>query len=175
MKAIEGYEEIYSITNTGRVWSHERKGRLKGKWLKLNKNIYGYLHVILYKNKKTKPFLIHRLVAQAYIPNPENKPQINHLSGIKTDNSVSNLSWVTPKANHTHAWKNGLMDNLRQYGENNPASKLTRDQVDEIRNNHVSEEIMTRKPWDKYGICMGHYYNVLKGRRWIKNKIGVIA
>jgi hypothetical protein len=73
---------------------------------------------------------VHRLVAEKYIPNPENKPQVNHKDGNKLNNSVGNLEWVTNQQNRDHAVKNGLQIS----GENCPWSKLSKKQVDFIRN-----------------------------------------
>ena len=165
MKEIEGYEGLYSVTIDGRVWSHKRKNRLKGKWLKPRKDKDGYMIISLCKDGKTKDKKIHRLIGQAYILNPENKPQINHLSGIKTDNRISNLNWTTNKENHTHARKIGLLDNLDNSGENHGNSKLTQKQVDEIRNNHRKMKYGD-KPYEKYNITRTHYYNILINKKW---------
>lgn len=88
----------------------------KGKLLKPKKHKDGYLFVTLTKEKSKKNFYVHRLVAEAFIPNPENKPQVNHINGNKTDNTISNLEWVTNAENSRHAYNNGLyfrIDKLR--------------------------------------------------------------
>lgn len=94
MKDIRGYEGQYAITSCGKVWSHKRK-----KFLQPFDNGQGYLVVILLANGKAKHHRVHRLVAEAYIPNPDNKPYINHLNECKSDNYVSNLEWATAKEN----------------------------------------------------------------------------
>ena len=94
-KTIQGYE--YEVSNEGRV-RNSKTGRI----LKPGKNNRGYLNVILYKNGKQKFFYIHRLVAQAFIPNPENKPTVNHINEDKTDNSVDNLEWATMSEQQRH-------------------------------------------------------------------------
>lgn len=111
-KAID---ETYSVSNLGRIKSKDmlvnaknnsnaiRKGRI----LKLKKEKNGYLRVML-KNRKT--YMVHRLVAQAFIPNPDNKPYINHINGDPTNNCVENIEWCTQKENMGHAWKNGFCD-----------------------------------------------------------------
>lgn len=102
MKTIMGFEE-YLITTCGKVWSLKSK-----RFLKNQTDRYGYYYVHLQTKGKEKKYKIHRLVALAYIPNPENKPQVNHIDGNKLNNSVSNLEWVTAKENTEHAWKTGL-------------------------------------------------------------------
>ncbi len=89
MKDIKGYEGLYAITSCGKVWSYISKKFLKPKIDR------GYFKVHLYKDKKQKSYYIHRLVAEAYIPNPENLPEINHKDEIKSNNSIKNLEWCT--------------------------------------------------------------------------------
>lgn len=98
---IEGYEGLYQVSSCGRVKSlgNGNSNNSKERFLKPKKNSDGYIHVDLYKEGNGKNFKIHRLVAQAFIPNPENLPQINHKNEIKTDNYVSNLEWCTSQYN----------------------------------------------------------------------------
>ncbi len=112
---IIGYEGLYSITSFGRVWSHLRYRKYKniqrkcgGKFLKSGLNKDGYLHVILYKNNKQKTHTIHRLVAIAFIPNPDNLPEVNHKDGVKINCRKDNLEWCTKEENEYHAMENGL-------------------------------------------------------------------
>ena len=104
-KDIEGYEGLYQVSNMGIVRSlpHFRKNGRNG-YLQIGKIIKpmcvrGYQTVSLSKNGKQKIFKIHRLVAEAFIPNPENKPCIDHINTDKTNNRVENLRWVTHKEN----------------------------------------------------------------------------
>ena len=94
MRDIVGYEGEYAITGDGRVWSYKRK-----KFLKPMLTMDGYHRVSLCKEGKGKNYLIHRLVAEAYIPNPDNLPQVNHKDENKQNNCVSNLEWCDAKYN----------------------------------------------------------------------------
>lgn len=100
-KKIYEYEN-YLISDTGVVKNIKFQ---KEHILTIHITGRGYLFINLYKNGKKKTGLIHRLLANAYIPNPENKPQINHKNGIKKDNRLENLEWVTSSENHIHARK----------------------------------------------------------------------
>lgn len=104
MKQIKGYEGQYSVTKSGRVFSHKRNKFLNGSDLK------GYIRVKLRdsnNNQKITNKLVHRLVAETYIPNPENKLEINHKNSIRNDNRIENLEWATRSENNQHAWTYG--------------------------------------------------------------------
>lgn len=107
-KNIQGYEGLYQVSNLGRVKSLEKQrdnGKgiyfTKEKILKLN-NDKNYLGVCLFKNNKRKPFKVHRLVAEAFIPNPDNLPQVNHKDENKQNNRADNLEWCTQKYNNNY-------------------------------------------------------------------------
>ena len=95
MKDIKGYEGRYAVTEEGKVWSYGRQ-----KFLKNNQLPSGYLRVTLYdEDIKPRQHYIHRLVAEAYIDNPDNLPEVNHISEDKTDNRVENLEWCSKEYN----------------------------------------------------------------------------
>lgn len=94
MRDIGNYEGLYGITSCGKVWSYRTK-----KFLKPGKDKDGYLYVILCVNNERKKYLIHRLVAMAYIPNPDLLPTVNHKDENKTNNSINNLEWMFKQDN----------------------------------------------------------------------------
>ena len=98
MKDIKGYEGHYAVSDTGKVYSIKNK-----KELKPSLHPTGYYVVKLYKNNIAKNYRVHRLVAEAFIPNPNGKPTVNHKSGNKIDNRVGNLEWATYLENNLHS------------------------------------------------------------------------
>lgn len=100
MRDIEGYEGLYAITSCGKVWSYRSQ-----KFLSSYTQTCGYLAVKLWENGKEKQHYIHRLVAQAYLPNPDNLPQVDHIDGDKTHNYVNNLQWISNRDNCKKAKK----------------------------------------------------------------------
>ena len=102
---IIGYEGLYSISNKGRVKSHISNRILKPLLRKT-----GYLEICLYKNKRKKYYLLHRVVAEMFIKQVEGSNEINHIDGDKTNNCIENLEWSNRKQNLQHAYKNGLRE-----------------------------------------------------------------
>ena len=95
---------IYSIHSDGKVWSNKHN-----KFLKPTKDNKGYLRIGLYIDGKIKTYKLHRLIAECFLENKQNKSSVNHINGIKDDNSLENLEWVTHSENSIHAVKSGLM------------------------------------------------------------------
>ncbi len=104
-KDIKGYEGKYQVSNLGKIKSMIYS---KPTILKAIVDNHGYLRVTLYKNGKKKAGIIHRLVAQAFMPNPNSFPVINHKNGIKSNNSVANLEWCSQSHNVRESYRLGL-------------------------------------------------------------------
>lgn len=155
-KDVFGYEDLFQVSNFGNL-----KSKRTNKILKQHKRKNGYMTVstrIGGRNGKCLCFKVHRLVAQTFINNPENKPYVNHIDGQKDNNYVDNLEWVTPKENTDHAIMIELMRPLPPQDYNKKHRKLTRDQVLYIRRSYV--------PYDR--ICgaraLALRFNVSKNR-----------
>ena len=109
MKDIKGYEGLYGITSCGKVWSYRNEKFLKP-WVSRN----GYFMVNLHKDGKVKKYTVHRLVAEAYIPNTENLPQINHRDENKANNCLQNLEWCDASYNINYGTHNEKVSNSRK-------------------------------------------------------------
>ena len=107
MKDIEGYEGLYAITSCGRVWSYYTERFLKPTLIK------GYLRVDLYKDGKAKHFLVHQLVAKAYLPNPNNWPIVNHKDEVRLHCWLNNLEWCTYRYNNTYGTRNSRISTTK--------------------------------------------------------------
>jgi hypothetical protein len=141
-KDVSGYKGIYMVSNFSRVRSINHKvccsnGRSRiqvGRIITSHLNKKGYLQVSLSNKGKILHTFVHRLSSIAFIPNPENELQVNHINGIKTDNRIENLEWCTNRENQLHAVKNNLIN--PNSGEKHHNSKLTNKQVVRIRELH---------------------------------------
>lgn len=134
---IKGYEGLYQVSNLGRVRSLDRKfiksnGRMhsrKGKVLAPNTNPKGYFFVNISDiNHKITPTRIHRLVAEAFIPNPNNLPQVNHIDEDKSNNSITNLEWCTNRYNTMYGTRN-LRLSIALKGNNNAIKNKNKNSI----------------------------------------------
>jgi len=133
-KDVVGFEDYFKVSNLGRVQS-----KRTGKILRQYKGKNHRLHIatrIGGRNGLSYCFKVHRLVASAFIPNPENKPQVNHIDGNPSNNVLSNLEWATSEENIRHAIDNNLMVGCLTKGTSNPNSLLSEADVEYIRNNY---------------------------------------
>ncbi len=136
-KTIKGYEGCYEASNLGRVRSIDRfvptaKGgrNLKGVILRPAIDEWGYPHVSLRIDGYARTFKVHRLIALTFIDNSDNLEQVNHISGIKTDNTVTNLEWCSSSYNVQHSYDTGLNKGCK--GESNGKTTLSEEEVIKI-------------------------------------------
>lgn len=157
-KDIQGYENRYQINRLGKV-----KSVIFGeKLLKGRVDKDGYLRVILYHKGGYKNFLVHRLVAQHFIENANDKCQVNHINGIKLDNRIENLEWVTSKENIAHSFTSNLVPSRK--GESSHNHKLTEKEILEIRAIGSTEKQKTIA--EMYGIAQPTVSSILKRKSW---------
>lgn len=170
-KGIEGYEDYYEVSNLGRVKALDRvietkktpKGQHRTERI-LGQQVgkYGYVRVTLCRDGICKAYLLHRIVAKAFIPNPEGKPEVNHINGAKDNNQVDNLEWVTPSENSAHAHNVLHIPYPKPYGQ-----KLNKEQVKAIRADTRSQAKIAKdygvSPTTISHIKLGKYY-----KKWLE-------
>ena len=149
-KPVNNYEGLYEVSETGEVKSLKKlmvnQPNGEGYWrdeiiLSKTKTTTGYWKVELYKNKKRKSKKVHRLVAKAFIPNPKNKPQINHIDGNPLNNNVENLEWCTSRENIIHSIETGLRQ-IKQLNQN------------EVKKLYIEEEKSLREVADCFDVSV---------------------
>lgn len=170
-KPAVGYENFYQVSNKGKIRSLDRSSptkrgiikNTKGKVLNLTLKNNGYLSVMLSISGKSKRHYVHRLVAETFILNPENKKEVNHINGSKTDNSVINLEWNTRTENIKHA----LTTNLTPKGEVSSSAKLTEKHVLIIRRLHrINPNFNKLQVAKKLGVQDATIHKIIKRQRW---------
>lgn len=162
----------YMISNYGRVKSiertvcHFRKGRMvcrkyESKILRIIKDVYYRVGLKNNNKEQQKQYSIHRLIAMAFIPNPQNKPFVNHIDGNKHNNTIENLEWCTYRENLDHAIKS----NLVPYGVRSPKSKLKEDEVVVIKK-YLSEGVTCKDIAKKFNVNISTISLIKKGKNW---------
>lgn len=157
MKAITGYEGLYSVTEDGRIYSHRRN-----KYLATRKHPRGYLQASLWKDGKEQGFLVHRLVAQAYLPLADGQEFINHKDFDRTNNKVSNLEWCTQAENVQHSTRNDR--HARAGGRNRELSEY---QVIMIRTAYENEGIKQSVLAKEYSISPALVNLIVHYKRYV--------
>lgn len=162
-KKINGFEN-YRVSNFGRVKSLFYNHQNFPKILKDRISLKGYHSVHLSNGKKIYQKKIHRLVAEAFINNEKNKPEVNHKDGNKGNNIVSNLEWCTSKENQNHALKNKIYNVA--VGERQGNSKLKNKDVISIRKEYKNGGISYFQLSEKYGICFQSIGSIVNYKTW---------
>lgn len=162
---IEGFDGFYQVSNMGRVRSCCNSHGTRGKWKfrALSANHDGYLKVRLIKGSKDLTKRVHTLVAEAFIPNPNDYNTVNHKDGNKTNNRVDNLEWADRSQQMIHAYKLGLKKSIK--GSKNSQAKLTDDDVRYIRSNYkrCSQEFGTVALGKRFGVTNAAIGKVVRG------------
>lgn len=169
---VVGYESSYEVSSYGKIKSIERRCASKnGKTRKVPERImkpkidrYGYSAIHLSKNGERRDFTIHRLVALAFIPNPENLPQVNHKDGDKLDNRVDSLEWCSAQYNVQHSFDNGLQK--VPCGTDRPFFKMSDEKVREVRKRYATEGISLVKLAKDYDICPQTLHSIILLKTW---------
>jgi|SaaInlStandDraft_6_1057023.scaffolds.fasta_scaffold131786_1 hypothetical protein len=156
---IVGYENQYAITDNGQIWSYKTN-----KFLKPTLSTSGYPAVNLHKDGTRQKGSIHRLVAQAYINNPESKLEVNHIDGDKLNNAISNLEWCTRKENVSHAHKMGLYNTKAVRDGHDRHIKFDDITVIMLRNIYKFTGKPIHKIASAYKASYGAMYNAIKGK-----------
>ena len=147
-----GFEKNYAVSSKGIIYSFPRNGTSKHtREMKTSLNKYGYERISMHKDDKAYYKTIHRLVAEAFLPNPYNKPQVNHIDGIKTNNNVSNLEWATAKENKAHAVLNNLSSDIGKFNSDTKR-KLNSTQLIEVKKLLQDKSMMQKDIAIKYGV-----------------------
>lgn len=168
-KPIDGYPQYY-VTTDGRVWSNLRKNGIE-RFIKQTEQD-GYLSVVLYNDGKPKGFRVHRLVAQAFIPNPNCKPYINHIDGNRSNNVVTNLEWCTQKENVNHSicvlgkWSNSEKQRHTASMLGKSLRKLTMEQANELRRLHKENKVSLTKLSEMYQLNLTSVKRILNGKAY---------
>ena len=142
-RPVLGYEDLYVVSNAGDVRTAD------GRVILGTDNEKGYVRVTLTKNGVRNTFKVSRLVALAFLANPDNKPEVNHKSGVKANNSSDNLEWATHAENIQHAYDMGLKH--ARSNENHPMCKLSNEQVQYIRE-HCALGASRREMQELFGV-----------------------
>lgn len=170
-KDIIGYEGLYQVSNLGRVKSMARNK--DGKVMRPDKIRSGYMRATLQRDKDRKRFLVHRLVATAFIGCPDESMDINHKNSIKDDNRIENLEWVTRKENiaHFRKSKGAKIRDEKMSGLNNPKSKLSMLDIKLIKKlSHEYGFGLKRLSW-LFDVDRTVIYKIKKGTHWSSNRM----
>ena len=156
---IKGELSTYYISKDAKIYNTKTS-----RWIKGRMAPNGYWDFILNHGGKQHSFRAHRLVAEYFIPNPENKKQVNHIDGNKLNNNLNNLEWITNEDNMKHAVKNNLI--AHQIGESNPCNKLSEQTVLEIIDHLLNKDMSVSDMAEIYNCSKSTIYAIKGKRNW---------
>lgn len=169
---VLGYEGLYEISIDGRVRSLPRRVRSRGgtrifpSRLRVVQIVNGYPAFNARKDGRSRYVSIHRALALLFLPNPEGKPDINHIDGNKTNFDLANLEWCTHAENMRHAFDTGLVATPTSGpGNKSPAARLSWDDVREIRTLAANGEPRSAIA-AKFGVCKSNINQIIRGETW---------
>ena len=170
---VQRFAPFYLVSSEGRIRSldrlvreHSGKERLQRGRTITAKNTGDYLGVSLFYEGKGTRFYLHRLVAEAFLPNPENKPCVNHLNFNHHDNRATNLEWATHKENSEHSGKHGRLGCKNPIkGSNHPSARFTEAEIRELRLSWQPGDSISELAQD-YGVSYRALYKILGGISW---------
>jgi len=167
-KDVKDYEGLYFLNKDGNIFSYPKKTRKGIREIYPNKGKHNYMMIDLCKNGKIKKHLIHRLMAETFLENKENKEQVNHINGIKGDNRLENLEWNTRSENQLHSIKTGLRSTI---GEKNSQAKLNAEKVLLIFN----DKRLYKDIQKDYNVSIYTISDIKRGYSWthLTNKINL--
>ena len=160
LRPVSGYENLYAVSNDGFIYSYRTK-----KILKTYLAGSGYKYIKLHKNKVTKAFSIHRLVAINFLANPDGYKEVNHIDGNKLNNHINNLEWCSRSQNNTHAYKIGLKKAYPQTGSKHGNTQMTEKDIIDIRL-FYSKGISLSKISIVYPVTKSTIWKIIKKMSW---------
>ena len=158
-KDVVGYEGRYKVSNQGRLMSVINNPLI----MCLCLNYKGYEYAVIRKNNVAKTIRVHRLIAEAFISNPLNLPQVNHLDGNKANNNIENLEWTDNSGNQKHSYKLGFKSSL---GEKNGNCKLNIEKVKKIRELYATKEYEQFDLAKMFDCTEGNISAIITKRNW---------
>ncbi len=148
---VQGFEHVLEVSDLGRLRTKNRRVRcgacsfrfVRARILKQTPDDKGYMGVVLYNGGNWARVVVHKAVARAFVPNPENKPQVNHIDGVPAHNPATNLEWCTPSENNVHAVAIGLHRPARRMKDGSTRPGFTDDEVIGIKRRIAAGESLS--------------------------------